>query len=101
MKDTRYEDMDSSETFVTGGRKQGNRCPQEFRNYVDGDWVDSRSGETFEVRNPAATDEVVSRHQASTRADIEAAIKAAVAGQEEWVSLPAPSRGVILRETAT
>lgn len=74
--------------------------PQEYRNFVDGEWVESRSGEIFEVRNPANTDEIVSRHQASTREDVEAAIEAAVTAQDEWAEMAGPSRAVVLREIA-
>ncbi len=70
------------------------------RNYVDGEWIESRSGDTFQVRNPANTGEVVGKFQASTGADAHAAIQAAVAAQEEWATTPGPSRGAILKETA-
>jgi len=75
--------------------------PTDYGNYVDGEWVESESGETFEVHNPANTEEVVSRHQSSTTADTESAIEAAVAAQEEWATTPGPSRGAILREAAS
>ncbi len=69
-----------------------------YGNFIDGEWTDSQSGETFEVTNPAAAGEVVSIHPASTEADVEAALDAAVAAQDEWASTPGPSRGAILRE---
>jgi aldehyde dehydrogenase (NAD+) len=72
-----------------------------YGNYVNGEWIESQSGETFEVFNPASTDDVVSQHQASTREDMEAAIDAAVAAREEWKNTSGPSRGAILREAAT
>lgn len=72
-----------------------------YRNYINGDWTDSQSGETFEVLNPASTDEVVSRHQKSGREDTEAAIDAAVDASEEWRNTPGPSRGAILRDAAS
>jgi len=34
-----------------------------FKNFIDGEWVDSSSGETFENRNPADTREVVGLFQ--------------------------------------
>ncbi|WP_247004251.1 aldehyde dehydrogenase family protein [Halosolutus gelatinilyticus] len=74
--------------------------PIDYRNYVDGEWVESSSGETFEVLNPANTDEVVGTFQSSTSEDAEAAIEAAVAAQDEWASTPGPERGAILAETA-
>jgi aldehyde dehydrogenase (NAD+) len=71
-----------------------------YLNYVDGEWTAGENGETFAVHNPAATDEVVGRFQASTRADAEAAIEAAVAAQESWADTPGPERGAVLARTA-
>jgi aldehyde dehydrogenase (NAD+) len=72
--------------------------PTTYGNFIDGEWTDCHSGETFDVTNPAATDEVVSVHQASSEEDVEAALDAAVAAQDEWASTPGPSRGAVLRE---
>ncbi|WP_396613654.1 aldehyde dehydrogenase family protein (plasmid) [Haloferax sp. S1W] len=72
-----------------------------FDNYCNGQWTDSESGETFEVRNPADPTEVVGEFPKSTAADTEAAIEAAVAAQEEWAETPAPERGAILRRAAS
>ncbi|WP_226482823.1 aldehyde dehydrogenase family protein [Natrinema amylolyticum] len=74
--------------------------PTAHRNYVDGEWVESRSGDTFEVLNPANTTEVVGKFQSSTSEDAEEAVEAAVAAEDEWASTPGPSRGAILKETA-
>ena len=74
--------------------------PESFRNYVDGDWVESETGETFEVANPADTTEVVAEYQESSRADAEAAVEAAAAAADEWADTPAPARGDVLNEAA-
>ncbi|WP_254525614.1 aldehyde dehydrogenase family protein [Natrinema caseinilyticum] len=71
-----------------------------YRNFVDGEWIESERGDTFEVRNPANPDEIVGSYQASVRADLEAAIDAAVAAQDEWADTPGPERGRILKGTA-
>ena len=73
--------------------------PTEYANYVDGQWTESESGDTFDVRNPADTDEVIGTYQASTKADVENAIETAVAAQDDWADTPGPERGRILRET--
>lgn len=70
-------------------------------NYVDGEWTESSSGETFENRNPAAPDEVVSVHQQGTEEDAEAAVRAASEAREEWAATPGPERGSYLREAAS
>ncbi|QHS18135.1 aldehyde dehydrogenase family protein [haloarchaeon 3A1-DGR] len=71
--------------------------PPTYENYVDGAWIDSSTGETFAVRNPADTDEVVARFQASGRADLDAAVEAAVDAQAEWANTPGPERGAVLK----
>jgi len=72
----------------------------EHLNYVGGEWVESESGDTFEVYNPANTDEVVGEFQASTEADAVEAIGAANEAEDEWADTPGPARGAILREAA-
>jgi aldehyde dehydrogenase (NAD+) len=69
-------------------------------NYVDGEWTGATTGETFEVRNPANTDEVVAEYAKSGVADTETAIEAAAAATDEWAATPGPERGAILTRTA-
>jgi len=52
---------------------------QLYKNYVDGDWCESETGETFPVINPANTDETVAECQDSSAADACGAIEAAAA----------------------
>src|SRR5271154_6088150 len=42
---------------------------QLCRNYINGEWVESKSAKIVERRNPANTDEVVARIPLSTRQD--------------------------------
>ncbi|WP_254546811.1 aldehyde dehydrogenase family protein [Halomarina pelagica] len=74
--------------------------PETFQNYIDGEWVASETGETFEVRNPANTGEVVGRFQRSGRGDARRAVEAAKAASESWGKTPGPERGKVLRRTA-
>ena len=69
-------------------------------NYVDGEWIEAESGETFEVRNPADTNEVVGHYQGSGPGDAERAIETAAEAQEEWADTPGPERGRVLTRTA-
>ena len=48
-----------------------------FKNFIDGEWVESSTGETFENRNPADTRDVVGIFQKSAKADVDAAVDAA------------------------
>jgi aldehyde dehydrogenase (NAD+) len=70
---------------------------ETYRNFIDGEWVAAESGDTFEVRNPADTSDVVGEFQQSSTADAERAIEAAAAAQEGWAETPAPQRGAVLR----
>lgn len=69
-----------------------------YRNYINGKWVESSSGETFENRNPADWDEVVGVFQKSTREDVDRAVEAAKEAYKHWKKVPAPKRGEIIRK---
>ena len=71
-----------------------------YENYINGEWRDAENGETFEVRNPADTDEIIAEFQESSEADANGAVEAAAAAQDEWANTPGPARGKLLRETA-
>lgn len=71
------------------------------QNYVNGEWVESETGDTVEVENPAVPSEVVASYQQSSAADATEAVEAAVAAQDEWADTPGPERGRILREAGT
>lgn len=68
-----------------------------FRNYINGEWV---SGDTFENRNPANTDEVVGLFVKGRASDVEAAADAAAAAFPAWSKLSAPARGAYLFKVA-
>jgi alpha-ketoglutaric semialdehyde dehydrogenase len=66
-----------------------------FQNYIDGDWVDAESGETFESASPANGD-TIGAFPKSGPADVDRAVAAAKAAYDEWRLVPAPKRGEIL-----
>jgi aldehyde dehydrogenase (NAD+) len=72
-----------------------------FKNFINGQWVESSSGKTFENRNPANTDEVVGVFQKSTAEDVKNAIDAAAEAYRKWRLVPAPKRGEILYKVAS
>ncbi|EMA56329.1 aldehyde dehydrogenase family protein [Halococcus thailandensis] len=74
--------------------------PETYRNYINGEWIESENGDTITVRNPADTSDVIGEVQQSTRDDAQQAIAAAVAVTDEWADMPGPSRGEILRKGA-
>src|SRR5512146_440737 len=71
-----------------------------FKNFIDGDWVEARTGETFENINPADTREVVGIFQKSGKEDVDSAIEAAKQAFKKWRLVPAPRRAEILYRAA-
>src|ERR1700693_3654043 len=71
-----------------------------FKNFIDGEWVDSSTGETFEDRNPADTRDLVGIFQKSNKADVNAAVDAAKRAFAKWRLVPAPRRAEIVFRAA-
>ena len=71
-----------------------------YSNYINGRWTPSESGETFENRNPANTDDLIGLFQKSTRRDVEAALDSAARAFEMWRLVPAPRRAEVLFRAA-
>ncbi|HSH44900.1 MAG TPA: aldehyde dehydrogenase family protein, partial [Longimicrobiales bacterium] len=68
-----------------------------FQNFIAGEWVDPSTGEYFENRNPARTDDLIGRFPRSAAADVERAVESAWRGFEQWRQTPAPERGDVMR----
>ncbi len=73
---------------------------ERIKNYIDGKWVDSKSGETFRSINPADKDDVVGVVSRSGREDVDQAVRAARGAYDAWRLTPAPHRGEILFRAA-
>lgn len=71
-----------------------------YHNFIDGSWIPSVSGDVFENRNPANTDDLIGVFQKSTRQDVQHAIDAARRAYEHWRLVPAPRRAEILFRAA-
>jgi aldehyde dehydrogenase (NAD+) len=69
-------------------------------NFIDGRWVPSRGGRTFENRNPADRHDLIGLFQDSTIEDADAAVDAAVRAYESWRLVPAPRRAELLFRAA-
>src|SRR2546429_5631561 len=67
-------------------------APRIFKNFINGEWVESRSGKTYEDRNPANSDELVGMFVASTDEDVDAAVEAAAEAYKKWRLGPAAKR---------
>src|SRR5947207_5859692 len=71
-----------------------------YHNFIDGEWVPSVSGDLFENRNPANTDDLIGVFQKSTRDDVTRAVEAARRAYEGWRLVPAPRRAELLFRAA-
>lgn len=67
-----------------------------YRNFVGGEWVESRSGDEVPNINPANTQDVIGTLRLSTREEARAAVDAAVKAQKAWRKVPGPERGRVL-----
>src|SRR5215472_13245031 len=71
--------------------------PPTFANYINGEWLES--GQTFENRNPANTDEIVALFSKGAAQDIADAVDAAADALPAWSAMAGPARGNILYKT--
>jgi aldehyde dehydrogenase (NAD+) len=71
-----------------------------YKNFIDGEWVEASTGQTFENRNPADTRDVVGIFQRSGKADVDAAVAAAKQAFTKWRLIPAPRRAEIIYRAA-
>jgi aldehyde dehydrogenase (NAD+) len=79
----------------------GSSSPTKIlKNFIDGEWVESSTGETFEDRNPADTRDVVAIFQKSAKADVNASVAAAKRAFLKWRLVPAPRRAEIVFRAA-
>ena len=65
---------------------------QDFGNFINGEWGDATSGETFDNLNPADRTEVLGRFARGRSDDIDRAVQAAGAAYPAWMTTPAPER---------
>src|SRR5258706_8021226 len=75
-------------------------APRVYKNFINGEWVDSRSGNAYENRNPADTDELIGMFVSSTAEDVDLAVDAANLAYKKWRLVPAPKRAEILFRAA-
>ncbi|MEN3038241.1 MAG: aldehyde dehydrogenase family protein [Candidatus Kryptonium sp.] len=71
-----------------------------FKNYINGKWVDAKSGKTFENRNPANWDDLIGVFPKSSAEDVEEAVKAAKKAYQSWRLVPPPKRADIIKKAA-
>ena len=69
---------------------------ETYRNFINGNWVESASSKTVSNVNPANTDDVIGTIKQATREEARAAVEAAAGAFQSWRSTPAPARGKIV-----
>ncbi len=72
---------------------------QEYRLFINGEWVESSTGETFDDINPATLEIIGKIHKASEE-DVQRAVDSAQDAFDSWSCTPAPRRAKILFRAA-
>ena len=91
----------ASDTFTAPNPATlSNSQAKVYKNFIDGEWVDSVTGTTFENRNPADTRDLVGIFQHSNKEDVNAAVHAAKRAFAKWRLVPAPRRAEIVFRAA-
>ncbi|MEO8434933.1 MAG: aldehyde dehydrogenase family protein [Pyrinomonadaceae bacterium] len=71
-----------------------------YRNFINGEWVESSSSKVVKNINPANTDEVLGSVKQATREEAQSAVDAASNAFRGWRTTPAPARGRIVAQAA-
>src|SRR5437764_14532331 len=71
-----------------------------YRNFINGQWIESESSRTVENVNPANTDDVLGTIRQATRDEARRAVEAASEAFRAWRATPAPTRGRIVARAA-
>ncbi len=67
-----------------------------YRNFINGEWVDSATARNFENRNPADTTDLLGTFARSSEQDVADAVSAARRAYDGWRLTPAPRRAELL-----
>ena len=70
--------------------------PEVFKNFINGEWVPSKTGATFNDINPADKSDIVGVFPKSGAEDINMAVEAAASAFDKWRKTPAPVRAEII-----
>ncbi|MBS3999483.1 MAG: aldehyde dehydrogenase family protein [Desulfobulbaceae bacterium] len=71
---------------------------EKFKNYINGEWVDPKSGEYFPNISPANHEDIIGDFPDSNQEDVNDAVAAAKAAFKLWKNMPAPKRGDIIKK---
>jgi len=73
---------------------------RNYQNFIGGEWVAAKSGQTFTNTNPADTREAVAQYAQGGREDALAAIAAAKAAFPAWAAQTSVARGRVLSKAS-
>jgi aldehyde dehydrogenase (NAD+) len=71
--------------------------PENFKNFIGGEWTAPASGSFFENRNPADWNDLIGCFPRSGPDDVRRAVESAKRGFAQWSKTPAPLRGAVLQ----
>jgi len=74
--------------------------PKVYKNFINGEWVESASAHAFENVNPANRNDLIGLFQKSNQQDVDDAVDAAKQAYPSWKNTPPPKRGEILYRAA-
>ncbi|MFL6468304.1 MAG: aldehyde dehydrogenase family protein, partial [Pyrinomonadaceae bacterium] len=70
------------------------------KSFINGTWIDSKSGKTTPNVNPANVTETIGTIELASREEARAAVEAAYNAFRAWKATPAPARGKIIAKAA-
>src|SRR6266508_1379160 len=73
---------------------------EDYRNFINGQWVESASSTSVNNINPANTADVIGRVKQATRGEARRAVESAAESFSGWRATPAPARGKIVAKAA-
>src|SRR5438876_9206092 len=85
---------------LSEGRRASEPARREYLNLIGGKWVPSRTGKTFENRNPAKSQDLVGTFPDSGPEDVDLAVQAAARAFTSWRLVPAPRRAEFIFRAA-
>lgn len=71
-----------------------------YQNLIDGAWVPSATGRTYQVTNPADLREVLHEYPKAGDQDVARAVSSAAEAQKAWKTVPIAERAAILRRVS-
>ncbi|HJS51722.1 MAG TPA: aldehyde dehydrogenase family protein, partial [Pyrinomonadaceae bacterium] len=64
-----------------------------YRSFINGEWLESKSGKTVPNINPANTNDIIGTIELASREEARRAVEAAYDAFRSWKATPAPARG--------